>query len=115
MRAQGEPLRLVEDEMGNPTWTPDLAAAIVALVEARRTGIVHAAGVPPTSRLGWGRVALEAAGIGIPVEPVPLASFERASTPPPRAVLGPSDGVPEMAWEPVTRSYATAIASAVRS
>jgi dTDP-4-dehydrorhamnose reductase len=111
--ASGSPMRLVVDEIGNPTWTPDLAAAIVSLVASGRTGIVHAGGVPPTSRLGWGRVALEAAGVDIPVEPVGLSAFERASTPPPRAVLEPSDIVPEMAWEPVTRAYASAIGSAV--
>ena len=115
MRAEGRPVRLVDDEFGNPTWTPDLAHAIVTLVEAGRTGIVHAAGVPATSRFGWGRVALEAAGVEVAVEPVALASFERASTPPARAVLEPSAGVPEMAWEPVTRAYAAAHASSVAS
>ncbi len=114
MRAEGEPLRVVEDEIGNPTWTPDLAAAIVDLVDAGRFGIVHAAGVPPTSRMGWARVALDAAGIEVPIEPVALASFERASPPPPRAVLEPSDGVPALAWEPATRAYAADRASAVR-
>lgn len=113
-RDSGAPLRLVEDEIGNPTWTPDLAHAIVGLVRDGRTGTVHAAGTPATSRLGWASVALEAAGLAVPVEPVPLASFERASTPPPRAVLAPSAGVPEMAWEPVTRAYASGLVSAAR-
>ncbi len=112
-RASGSPVRLVDDEIGNPTWTPDLAAAIVSLVASGRTGIVHAAGTPSVSRLDWGRVALEAAGIAVPVEAVGLSAFERASTPPPRAVLEPSDGVPEMAWDPVTRAYASVLGSAV--
>ena len=115
LRAAGDPLRLVEDEIGNPTWTPDLAAAIVGLVGAGARGIVHAAGTPATSRLGWARVALEAARIEVPIEPVPLASFERASTPPARAALAPSEGVPDMAWEPVTRAYAAQVASTVRA
>ena len=115
MRESGEPLRLVADELGNPTWTPDLAHAIVELVDAGGRGVVHAAGVPPVSRLGWARVALEAAGIQVPTEPVSLASFERASTPPVRAVLEASPEVPEMAWEPVTRAYAAALTSAARA
>lgn len=115
VRAAGEPLRLVEDEIGNPTWTPDLAASIVGFVARGARGIVHAAGTPATSRLGWARVVLEAAGTEVPIEPVPLASFERASTPPLRAALDPSPGVPEMAWEPVTRAYAAQVASAVRA
>lgn len=113
-REAGSGLKLVDDELGNPTWTPDLAHAIVELVRDGRTGTVHAAGTPSTSRLGWGRVALEAAGVEVPIEPVPLASFERASTPPPRAVLEPSDDVPDMAWQPVTRAYASGLVAGGR-
>ena len=108
-RTSGDTLRVVEDEVGNPTWTPSLAAAIVGLVDGRQLGTIHAAGTPPASRLMWARVALEAAGVDVKIEPVPLSSFERASRPPPRAVLGVSAAVPEMAWEPVTRTYAHAI------
>ena len=104
--AAGEPLRLVQDEIGNPTWTPDLADVVVGLaVDGSRQGVVHGAGTPPVSRLDWARVALGTAGIAPEVQPVELASFERASTPPMRAVLAPSVGVPEMDWRPVTRSY----------
>lgn len=111
-RDAGGPLRLVEDELGNPTWTPDLATALVGLVAASRRGIVHAAGTPPVARLGWARAALSAAHVEVPVEPVSLSTFERASTPPLRAILDPSPGVPEMAWEPVTRAYARQLAAA---
>ncbi len=101
-----ERLRLVEDEIGNPTWTPDLAAAVVALAAGgARLGVVHATGVPPVSRLGWAKVVLDAAGLTAEIEPVPLARFERASTPPLRAVLIPSAGVPAMDWRSATRSY----------
>jgi len=115
MRQAGKPLRVVEDEHGNPTWAPDLARAIAGLVDNGARGIVHVAGTPATSRLGWARVALEAAGIDVAVEPVRLATFERASTPPPRAVLEPSDGVPELAWDPPTRVYAAQLASAANA
>ena len=109
---RGEPLRLVEDEIGNPTWTPDLAGVVVRLAtDASRVGVVHAAGTPPCSRLAWAEVALEAAGVASEIRPVELASFERASTPPLRAVLMPSPGVDEMDWRPVTRSYARELVS----
>lgn len=106
----GEPLRLVEDEISNPTWTPDLARAIVALTADRtRVGVVHAPGMPPVSRLGWATVALDAAGVAAQIQPVPLASFERASRPPLRAVLAPSAGVPAMDWQSATRSYVSGL------
>ncbi len=107
-RAAGadEPLRLVEDEVGNPTWTPDLAAVVVRLAADRsRVGVIHAVGTPPVSRLGWGALALGVAGVETTIEPVRLASFQRASTPPLRAVLSPSPGVPVIDWRSATRSY----------
>jgi dTDP-4-dehydrorhamnose reductase len=114
-REAGSALRLVDDEVGNPTWTPDLAAAILHLVSVGVRGIVHAAGEPPTSRLGWGRVALDAAGLDVPIEPVSLASFERPSTPPLRAVLEPTPGLPPMTWEPIARAYVEQLVSAGRA
>ena len=115
MRDAGESLRVVDDELGNPTWTPDLAVAIAGLVGAGRRGIAHLVGTPATSRLGWANVALDAAGIDVSIEAVPLASFERASTPPPRAVLETSDGTQDLPWEPVTRSYAAQLAAGARA
>jgi dTDP-4-dehydrorhamnose reductase len=111
----GEPLRLVADEFGNPTWTPDLAQAIVALC-ARASDppgqVVHAAGMPPASRLEWARVALDAAGRVPEIQPVSLADFPRDSTPPPRAVLAPSDGVPGMDWRPATVAMVAEVTAA---
>jgi len=103
----GEALRIVDDEWGNPTWTPDLAAAILELSRRQAPpAIVHAAGDPPTSRLGWATVALQGAGVEVNLEPVSLAAFERASTPPPRAILQPTSGLPAMDWRPPTSRYA---------
>lgn len=105
--ASGSPMRIVDDEWGNPTWTPDLARAIAGLATDKRAPrVVHAAGVPAATRLDWAGVALEAAGVEVDIEPVALASFERASTPPARAVLRPSAGLPPMEWRPVTLRYA---------
>ena len=103
----GEALRIVDDEWGNPTWTPDLAATILELSgRSAPPPIVHAAGDPPTSRLGWATVALQGAGVDVSVAPVSLAAFERASRPPPRAILQPTSGLPAMDWRPPTTRYA---------
>ena len=40
---QGKPLRVVNDQVGTPIWTGHLAPAIVALVDAEVSGVVHAA------------------------------------------------------------------------
>ena len=109
--SSGEPLRVVEDEWGNPTWTPALAAAIEgAATSDRPSGIVHLAGEPAASRLDWARVAVEAGRRGMRVEPTSRAAFPRASTVPPRAVLHSTAGLPPLTWEEETRAYAASLA-----
>jgi dTDP-4-dehydrorhamnose reductase len=88
--AEGRPLRVVDDEWGNPTPAAWLAGAIVRLVglvadgEAS-DGIYHLAGWPPTTRYEWARALL--AGSDVALEPIGLAEYSRPSRVPPRAVL----------------------------
>lgn len=110
--ANGTALLVVADELGNPTWTPSLAAAIAELAAGGAEGIVHLAGEPAASRLEWARVALEAVRPGIVIAPTTLASFERPSRVPARAVLRPTDGTPRLAWTAETRAYAASLADA---
>lgn len=107
----GRRLRLVIDEWGNPTWTPALAAAIRAAIDLVTSGssadrIVHLAGQPPVTRAAWAEIALEAAGIDPEIERVGLHDYERASTPPQRAVLRPTHGIRSIGWEADTRELA---------
>jgi dTDP-4-dehydrorhamnose reductase len=114
----GTALRLVNDEFGNPTWTPSLAdalaeVAIEVLAGLRDPGIVHLAGQPPASRREWAEVALAAAGLEPPVESVPQSAFPRASAPPLHAVLAPTPGTARIEWMDPTMQLARA-AAAVR-
>lgn len=109
-RAAGarEPLRLVADELGNPTYAPDLAAVILALVAARATGIFHVVNAGSASRAGWARAILEDAGVAVATEDVPGSTWARASTPPPRAILAPSlppGAMPLRSWAEATAAY----------
>lgn len=85
------PLRVVLDEIGNPTWVPDLADAIVRIsVLARRDAaptVVHVAGWPPTSRLEWARAAIADLLAHVSIEPIELRDYARPSRVPPHAVL----------------------------
>lgn len=88
--ATGEPLKAVADEWGNPTYTVDLARAIVRLVESVRfTGIHHVVS-NSASRADWVRDVVARAGLRINVVEVPASTWPRPSTPPRWGVLRPT-------------------------
>ena len=58
--AEGRPLRLPSDQLGNPTWAGDIAHWSVRLLEAGESGIWHLAGDgPATSRIEWAHATLD--------------------------------------------------------
>jgi dTDP-4-dehydrorhamnose reductase len=76
-------LKVVADEVGNPTYALDLAAAIAALIQTQAYGIYHLTNAGYTSRYEYVREVLRMGGREhIPVEPIALDAFQRASTPP---------------------------------
>lgn len=87
MAGEGRPLRVVVDEVGNPTPAAMLAERIAALAmrtDAPRT--IHLAGEPPISRWEWAARLIEAEGLPKPVA-IPAIEYRRDSTPPLHAVL----------------------------
>jgi dTDP-4-dehydrorhamnose reductase len=102
-----EPLRVTGDEVGTPTYAPDLAEAIVELVgsdappPSGSTTVHHLVNGGRVSRADWAREVLRALAIDIDVVDVPASTWQRASTPPLWAVLAPTalpSGVPMRDW-----------------
>ncbi len=96
-RLEGAALKLVSDEFGCPTYSTDLAMAIVELVrEFGRTGghgfggIHHVVNTGPASRAEWAREVLRIADIDVATQDVPLGTWPRPSTPPEWGVLEPT-------------------------
>ena len=90
-RAAREPLRVVGDEIGSPTFAPDLAEGILDLLAAGTfAGIHHIVNAGSVSRAGWARHVLAAVGVDVPIVEIPLASWTRPSSPPAWAVLAPT-------------------------
>lgn len=88
----GQPLRLVSDEVGNPTFTADLAAGIIDLVgDPRSAGLQHVVNSGHASRATWARRVLAELGIRVETEDVPMDTWQRASEPPRWGVLEPTD------------------------
>ena len=76
-------LRVVTDEVGNPTYAPDLANALTALIHTGAYGVYHLTNARYCSRYDFAREILRLSGREhVPVEPITLADFPRASTPP---------------------------------
>jgi dTDP-4-dehydrorhamnose reductase len=76
-------LKVVSDEVGNPTYALDLAAAIAALIQTGAYGVYHLTNAGHCSRYDYVREVLRASGREyVPVEPITLDDFQRASTPP---------------------------------
>jgi dTDP-4-dehydrorhamnose reductase len=90
-RATGEPLRVVGDEIGSPTFAPDLAAGILEqLATGAFAGVHHIVNAGSVSRAGWARHVLAVTGLEVPIVEVPLATWTRPSAPPAWAVLEPT-------------------------
>ncbi len=107
--AAGEPLRVVGDEVGSPTFAADLADAIVELLGAGAwAGVHHVVNAGAVSRADWARVALAAAGVQVDVEDVPLSTWPRPSAVPSWAVLAPTalpSGEPLRPWGAAFAEY----------
>jgi dTDP-4-dehydrorhamnose reductase len=76
-------VRVVADEIGNPTYVGDLAAAIARLAVTRRTGIYHLTNAGSCSRWAFAAEVLRLAGLGhVPNRPLLARHYQRASNPP---------------------------------
>jgi dTDP-4-dehydrorhamnose reductase len=103
-------LRVVDDEFSNPTYAPDLAGAIVQLVESGRYGIYHLVNEGWCSRYDLARAVLEASGRGhVPVTAIKSSDWVRPTTPPPHAVLlneaGAALGIRLRPWQEAVAEY----------
>jgi dTDP-4-dehydrorhamnose reductase len=103
-------LRVVCDEISSPTYAPDLARAIGALIRSEQYGIYHLTNEGACSRLEFARRILELAGLGdIPLEPITSDQWPRASTPPLNCVIrnlaGTQIGITLRHWDEALRDY----------
>jgi len=70
-------LSVVDDQIGSPTWTMDLARAIRALVEAGARGTYHAANAGFCSWNEFARAIFTEAGVKISVKPMTTTELNR--------------------------------------
>jgi dTDP-4-dehydrorhamnose reductase len=85
-RAGGE-LRVVDDQVGRPTWARTLAGTLLELLRREVRGIWHVADAGAVSRYDMARAVLEEAGVEAEVEPVSTEAYGAEAPRPLRAVL----------------------------
>jgi dTDP-4-dehydrorhamnose reductase len=103
-------LRVVVDEVANPTYVHDLAAAITQLIETQQYGVYHFTNAGACSRWEFANEIVRQAGLtGVVNTPIQLKDFQRASTPPPYAALnnnvGKAIGIELRPWQEALNTY----------
>ena len=100
-RDRGE-VRVVDDQVGQPTWTADVAATVVALVQADApAGTYHATSSGRCSWFDFARQVVVAAGLeSSVVQPTTSADFVRPAPRPSYSVLG-HDALTVLGLQPI--------------
>ena len=100
-------ITVVYDEVGTPTYTPDLAKAISQLIETDYYGIYHITNSGSCSWCEFARYIFEIAGKDVKVIPVTASEFARPAPRPHYSVLENKKWI-DNGFEPL-RSYKDAI------
>jgi len=114
LRLAGErdELKVVDDQVGCPTFTGHLAASLVDIAVARPVGIVHLAGAGSGSWYEFAREIVATAGVSCEVRPCTTAEMPRPATRPAYSVLRTERGeaVPSLPdWREGLAAYMTLI------
>ena len=100
-------ITVVYDEVGTPTYTPDLACGISELIETDYYGIYHLTNSGSCSWCEFARYIFEVAGRDVKIVPITASEFARPALRPSYSVLENRNWV-EKGFKPL-RSYKKAI------
>jgi dTDP-4-dehydrorhamnose reductase len=84
---RGEPLRVVDDQVFSPTYAPDLAAALLQLVDLGARGTLHVTNQGECSWHGLAAHALAVTGVDAPVAAIRTAELTLPAHRPAYSVL----------------------------
>jgi len=103
-------LSVVDDQIGAPTWTVDLAKGIIALIDADCRGTYHVANSGSTSWNGFAKAIFAEAGMTVQVEAMTTAQLHRPARRPLYSTLDCSKlttdtGLVLQSWQDALRHY----------
>jgi dTDP-4-dehydrorhamnose reductase len=105
-------ISVVDDQQGCPTYTSDLAQAIVQLVEKQARGIVHVTNRGNCSWYVFAKATLAAASPNTMIQPVTTAEFPRQAQRPAYSVLSDASlqtyGIKLPTWQDALHRYLAA-------
>lgn len=107
---ESERLEIVNDQIGSPTYSFDLAVNIGRLIDSERYGIYHLSGNGECSWFDFSRKIIEIAGMKVDVVPISTAKLNRPAVRPSYSVMRNfcidatiGDEMPH--WETSLRAY----------
>ncbi len=102
-------LNVVDDQRGSPTYTVDLAKAIIQLSRSGARGIVHVTNTGDCSWYEFAREILKGSALNTEVRPVSSQEMARPAPRPAYSVLSPrslqSHGLSLPTWQDALRRY----------
>jgi len=102
-------ISVVNDQRGSPTFTSDLASALVQLCRANAQGIVHATNSGNCTWFDFAAEIVHAAGLPTKVNPVTTAEFPRPARRTAYSVLSPDSlhalNIHMSSWHDALRRY----------
>lgn len=112
-------LQVVNDQCGSPTYTHDLARAVIQLCRQNASGIVHATNQGECTWFDFAREIVQKAALATPVHPTTSDKFVRPAERPKYSVLSPrsldTHGIAMPSWQDALSRYLAARTSATRS
>ena len=102
-------IKVVADQIGSPTFTRDLAAAIRDLVRSDARGILHITNAGSCSWFEFAKEVLLKAGRRTPILPITTAEADRLAKRPAYSVLSPASltvrGIRLRSWQEAVNAY----------
>ena len=80
-------IKVVDDQFGSPTWTVDLANAIVSLIKTKPSGTYHICGDGSTTWYNFAKTIYELAMIDLKIEPCSSVEYKTLALRPSYSVM----------------------------